>query len=224
MLDPAARNKLIEENLGYVKALAIRIRGELASASLDLEELVAHGTSGLVEAAERWDPARGVAFSTFAYYRIRGAIFDGLRKSGWLPRGEARFAVAANDFLENLGDREQPLDKAGDGLASQVADLGRALDGIATVYLTSLSAATRDRTPDAAPLASQQLEEQETLRALRAAITRLPEKERQLVEAYYFQGRTLEDAGRSLGLSKSWSSRLHARAINLLGAELAGGP
>jgi RNA polymerase sigma factor for flagellar operon FliA len=221
MLDPAARNKLIEDNLGYAKALAIQVRGELASPQ-DLEELMAHGARGLVEAAERWDPARGVTFATFAYYRIRGAIFDGMRKGGWLPR-ELRFAAAANDLLENLGDRERPPDAPRDTIEDQVAELGQALDGLSTVFLTSRSANSRELA-DAAPAASEQLEEQETLREIRAAVTRLPEKERQLVEAYYYEGQTLEAAGKRFGLSKSWCCRLHARAIQLLGAELGARP
>jgi len=220
MLDAAARNKLIEENLGYVKALALQIRAELGEIQ-DLDEMVAQGGQGLVEAAERWDPARGVAFSTFAYYRIRGSIFDGIRKTGWKSRAELRFAAAANDYLENLADREVP--GARFEIEDQVADLGRALDGVATVFLTSLSSDRRDLVADPGPSATEQLEEQETLHALRAALPHLPERERHLVEAYYFEGETLEQVGKRLGLSKSWCSRLHARAIQLLGEAIGAG-
>ena len=87
-LDKVARDRLIEEHLGYVRALAIQLKKEIAAKALDLEELVAYGSRGLVEAAERFDPDRGVAFSTFAYYRIRETIFDELRQTGWLSRSQ----------------------------------------------------------------------------------------------------------------------------------------
>jgi len=61
---------------------------------------------------------------------------------------------------------------------------------------------------------------QDTVR-VRKAIETLPEKERRLMELYYFAEKNLEEAGAELGLSKSWACRLHARAVNLLREALA---
>ena len=73
----------------------------------DLEKKDIQGWAelGLVEAANSFDPTRGVQFKTFAYYRIRGAIYDGLRKMGWYPKGQyrqMRFEMAANEYLKDV--------------------------------------------------------------------------------------------------------------------------
>jgi len=100
---PAAREKrgLIENHLALVQAIARKVKKTL-SASIDFEDLVGYGSKGLVEAAERFDPTQGVTFSTFAYYRIRGAMFDGLRTMGWYSRSDyARYRAEerANELL-----------------------------------------------------------------------------------------------------------------------------
>jgi RNA polymerase sigma factor for flagellar operon FliA len=77
----------IEECQGLVRSLASRIHRKLPP-HVDLEDLVAYGQVGLAEAARDFDPSRGSRFSTFAYYRIRGAIYDGLVKMAWFSRAE----------------------------------------------------------------------------------------------------------------------------------------
>jgi RNA polymerase sigma factor FliA len=218
------RDILIEEHLGYVKALATQLKRQI-SPRLDLDELVAFGSRGLVEAAERFDPARGASFTTFAYYRIRGAIFDGLRQMGWLSRSEyGRFSAATNEYLGNQSERQSSAAPAAASSSTEetVNELGRALGDVATIFITSLSASYQEDPPDIdTPDASARLESCEAQAAVHEAIARLPEKERRLLEGYYFQNLTLEDAGRALGLSKSWASRLHARAISLLSQSMS---
>ena len=222
-LDQTARDRLIEEHLGYVRALAIQLKKEIAGHALDLEELVAYGSSGLVEAAERFDPTRGVGFSTFSYYRIRGAIFDGLRKTGWLSRTQwGRYAAASNEYLGNVGDRAAPAEPAARQSGAEAAvELGRTLGDVAAIFLTSMGSSSHDDMPDTAqPDAPTRLEREELAVMLRESLERLPGKERHLIELYYFEDLTLEDAGKQMGLSKSWSCRLHARAVRLLAEEL----
>jgi RNA polymerase sigma factor FliA len=215
MADALDRKRLIEDHLSYVRALASQLRKEISSL-VDPEDLVAYGSKGLVEAAERFDPTRGASFTTFAYYRIRGAMVDGLRLSGWLPRrSAARFAVAADEYLANLSERTPERVPAA-AAVDPVADLGQTLDDVATIFIAALQGSEADEGIDAA----QALEEQEQRRAVRRALTRLPDKERRMIELHYFEDQSLQDAGKALGLSKSWSSRLHARAVRLLSDEL----
>lgn len=211
--------KLIEDHLGYVRALATQVRKEV-SASVEFEELVAYGSKGLVEAAERFDPSRGASFTTFAYYRIRGAIFDGLRQLGWLRRTtQARFAAAADEYLANLGDRvpDQPVASSTE---DRVAELGQVLDNVAAIFITSLAALPHEPADAAQVDASEAIEQRQARLAVQQALTQLPEKERRLLELHYFQDLSLQDAGRELGLSKSWASRLHARAVQLMARQL----
>lgn len=221
LLDRQARDRLINEHLGYVKAIAAKEKKSL-SPRLDLEEMVAYGHRGLVEAAERFDPARGVAFTTFSYYRIRGAIYDGLRQLGWLSRSQyGRFRAAANSYMENQCDREQAVQGQPSSGQDNIQDLAETLNDLATIFLTSLGDRPQNEPADIRTQDScQALECKETNEAVRNALIKLPEKERRIIELHYFQDLSLLEAGKRLGLSKSWSSRLHARAVRLLAREL----
>jgi RNA polymerase sigma factor FliA len=218
--NPSDRDQLIEEHLGYVRAIAAKVRKSL-SPNLDFDELVAYGSKGLVEAADRFDATRGVAFTTFSYYRIRGAIYDGLRQQGWLNRSQyARFSAASNSYLQNIGDREQPASGAPSNPTQAAHELAGALDDLTTVFLTSMCGDGEEPVDDATPDGEEVLEDKETRVEVRQAVQRLPDKERQLMEGYYFKNLSLEQAGKTMGLSKSWSSRLHTRAVRLLSREL----
>ena len=77
---------------------------------IDFDDLVEYGVIGLLEAADRFDPSIGANFMTFAYYRIRGAIYDGLRGMGWMSRTEyakARFEERANEYLAEVAYAEE---------------------------------------------------------------------------------------------------------------------
>jgi RNA polymerase sigma factor for flagellar operon FliA len=93
------------------------------------------------------------------------------------------------------------------------------LGGIAAVHITSLEAAAgltdeHFGAPDAA------IDSGRLGKRVRQAIQTLPERERRLMELYYFADKNLEEAGKVLGMSKSWACRLHARAVSLLRAQL----
>jgi RNA polymerase sigma factor for flagellar operon FliA len=218
------KKALVEQHLSLVQAIARKVKKTLGR-SIELDDLVAYGSKGLVEAAERFDARPGVAFSTFAYYRIRGAMFDGLRTMGWYSRADyARYRAEerANEYLQSHADREGAEGKptgAADS-AETLAAVAQLLSGVATVHITSIEAAEHvaDQT-FAAPDAG--IDPGRLGKRLREAITTLPEKERRLMEMYYFEEKTLEDAGGALGLSKSWACRLHARAVDLLRAAMS---
>jgi RNA polymerase sigma factor FliA len=218
------RDQLVKRHLGLVEAVARKLKKALGT-RVEVDDLVAYGSKGLVEAAERYDARPGVAFTTFAYYRIRGAMFDGLRTMGWYSRADyARYRAEerANEYLQSHADRPTAASGASqtaDG-ADSLAAVARLLSGVAAVHITSLeAAATVADTTFAAPDAS--LDTGRLSARVREAVKKLPEKERRLLELYYFEDKTLEEAGRALGLSKSWACRLHARAVDLLRAEMA---
>jgi RNA polymerase sigma factor for flagellar operon FliA len=218
------KNQLVEQHIALVQAIARKLKKTLGT-RVEYDDLVAYGSKGLVEAAERYDARPGVAFTTFAYYRIRGAMFDGLRTMGWYSRADyARYRAEerANEYLQSHADR--PADGGGAGQAADAADalaaVAQVLSGVAAVHITSLEAAATvaDET-FAAPDAG--IDTGRLGARVREAVKKLPEKERRLLELYYFEEKTLEEAGGALGLSKSWACRLHARAVDLLRTELA---
>jgi RNA polymerase sigma factor FliA len=222
-VDSVERGRLVENHLDLAKKAAFmifpRVRGQV-----ELEELIALANAGLAEAAQRFDPTKGAAFSTYAWYRVQGSIVDGLRKSSNLPRRTWAKLVAlraASDYLEHRGERDagalaqgaQPVEGA-----EALAQVKTALAAIRTMYMTSLEAmqdAGFDPTSPA-PTADEKLDSQRAGAKLRAAIESLPAKEQALMKKHYWEGKNLLEAGAELGISKSWASRLHAQVVEKL--------
>jgi RNA polymerase sigma factor for flagellar operon FliA len=209
------QRRLVEDHLGLVRAQAAAIVRRLPSA-IEFDDLVSYGTTGLCEAAARFEPERGLRFSTFAYYRIRGAIYDGLRTSGWLNRREwarVRERERVDAYVQSRAERAPAGAMSPD---DDLASLSDALAGAATIFVTSLEAERAGEAVADAPGPGEILELGELGTAVRRAIAGLPEQERRLVEDAYFGGKNLLEAGAALGISKSWASRLHASAIDHL--------
>jgi RNA polymerase sigma factor FliA len=209
---------LVERHLGLVRAQASDIMKSTGlPASIEFDDLVSFGTQGLIEAAQRFQPERGAVFPTFAYYRVRGAIFDGLRSFGWLNRRDyarLRERERAEAYLQSCSERAASTPPA--SLEDTVAALADALDGVATVFVTSLEAEQAAEQADLRPGADEAIAAGQLGQAVRDALRDLPDQERAIVEAFYFKDRNLQDAGRDLGISKSWASRVHAAAIDKL--------
>jgi RNA polymerase sigma factor for flagellar operon FliA len=191
---------------------------------VEFDELVALANTGLAEAAQRFDPSRGVSFQTFAWYRTQGAIYDGLRRMSQLPkRVWARLVAlrAASDYLEQRGERD-----AGAALKTipeasgpdALANVKSAMSAIRTMYMTSLEAMREggfDTAAEAAPVGDS-LDTKRLGARLRTAVDGLPDRERTLMTKVYWEGKTLVEAGLELGVSKSWASRIHASAVDRL--------
>lgn len=221
------RERLVSDNVPFVRAIAAKLKENLPR-EIEFDDLVAYGMQGLLEAAERFDARHGTSFTTFAYYRVRGAMFDGLRGMGWLPRAEyarLRFEERAAAYLQNLSDRETGAASLGASggtinVEQELRHIAEAFGGVAAVFLTSLDAGELGL--GGATVTDEQLEENERARILKRALATLPDKERRLLELYYYEDLSLGAAAEKLGLSKSWASRLHARAVTLLRDALAG--
>lgn len=224
-MESSERARLVERHLDVARRAATMIYPRVRD-HIELEELIAMANAGLAEAAARYEPDRGAAFTTFAWYRVHGAILDGLRRSSNLPRRVWAKLVAlraANDYLEHRAEREAGAAKTGAPTVSRadaLAQVKSALSAIRTMYVTSLEAlqdAGFDRSDDR-PGADAQLDRSRLGGKLRAALDALPEKERALMTKHYWEGKNLLEAGAELGISKSWASRLHAQAVERLRA------
>jgi len=224
-LSAAERQKLVDANVPFVRSIAGKIKDQLPR-EIEFDDLYNYGMQGLLEAAERYDRRHGVTFQTFAYYRVRGAMFDGLRNMGWLPRHEyarLRFEERAAAYLSNLTEREAGAAVAAVAgelvnLEDEVRQVAEALGGVAAIFVTTMEGQKEkgDVATGMTPTPQLDVERQERDVAVEEAMKELPEKERRLLQLYYFEDRPLAEVGKIMGLSKSWSSRLHARAIELL--------
>ena len=215
------RDGLISQYMPYAASIASRVCQSLSSA-VDYEEVLCNARLGLLEAAKRFDDKQEVDFRTFAYYRIKGAIYDGLRRSGWLPRtlyAKIKFEEAANEYLQNRSLGSAAENKIQRNTYDKVEEnsVAETVNSLASIYIISLDASDDLEVEDAeSGNIEQRTEFMQIRRHMRDAISTLPEKEKFLIMMYYFQNRTLEEVGVKLGLSKSWTSRLHARALSLL--------
>jgi RNA polymerase sigma factor for flagellar operon FliA len=210
--------------LDLVDLNARQVARRLAAAPTTLDDLRSFGREGLLQAARSFDPARGVPFRRWANMRIRGAMIDGVRQWGQLPRRvyqELRTMAAADDVQEALSEESA----AAPVTTPEAADrrLTTYLAGLATsMSLGSLGSTEShegvldEREPGPEEIASKA----ELVERVRAIVRRLPDAERTLIERHYFADETLDQAAASLGLSKSWGSRLHARAIERIAKEL----
>lgn len=208
------RDELIERYLPYVRSIAQSIVSKLP-AQIDINDLIGYGRIGLIEAVERFDRTRGVSFKTFAYYRIKGAIYDGLRQIGWFSRSEfarIRFEQNANELMTSHSN----VEVRGQSVDDEVQEVEAIFSGIVSAYMLSLDSAESLNTPEDKASPDEDYETNEFRSIVRQAISQLPENERKLIEYYYYHDLTLEEIGNKLGLSKSWTSRLHAKCLQHL--------
>lgn len=222
--DPGEVQSLMAEGQGLVRSLAVRISQNIPF-RMDLDDLVAYGQLGLAEAAHDFDPEEGCQFTTFAYYRIRGAIYDGLAKMSWTNRArynKLRYQRMADETLRQSQSEEVPT--PGDSVSDDATWFRNSVRRLGVVFLAShLGNEDEDQGSEfvdrAAPpptvVASQEIAEK-----LRALMETLPHVERSILRNVYFEGTTLQEAADRAGVSKSWASRLHAKGLEQLARSL----
>jgi RNA polymerase sigma factor for flagellar operon FliA len=205
------REELILGNLSLVRHILGRLAARLPR-GVDMDNLEAAGVLGLVEAANRYEPERGINFKTFAYTRIRGAIYDELRRNSPLPQElleqiarvrQAMQSLTPPVSIETLAAQSglNP-DEVTECLAAMRLTRNISWDDIAASSQGQIASASAADRPDL------RLEAAERKRLLVEAITHLPEIERLIVTLYYMEELRLKEIGFVLGLSESRVSRL----------------
>lgn len=196
---------------------------------VERQELWNAGALGLVEAANRFDPDTGIPFARFAAIRIRGAVLDSTRSRDWASRGVRRAArelSEADEALQRRLGRHPSTQELADELgvdaeevdqrraAAETAcllhldqQLGGEEDGEPTTLGELVQELTTDRLPEDA------LEQRELVGTLRAAVSHLPERLRDVLERYYYRGEYLRDIAESLEVTEARASQLRAEAV-----------
>ena len=205
-----------------VRSIAQSVRKKLPS-HIELDDLIGYGSIGLMEAIRSFRTGQGTTFKTFAFYRIRGAMYDGLRKIGWLSRSayaEHKFRQKANEFLQTHSGSAEGIVKR--TLEAETSEVKQVLQDLVPVCLLSMEAVDRIASADNSDTPETELLESQTKESLKKAVSRLEERERLLVQYYYFDDLTLDEAAEKLEISKSWASRLHFRVLSKIKASLTG--
>ena len=216
------RDALVERYRPYVYSIAKQVSNSFP-VKIDFEELVGYGMVGLLEAAERFDPRRKVTFVTFSYYRIKGAIFDGLRQMGILTRTPneawARREAALNDLVQTAADDE--IEGASGSVTDDIQTVEKFVDSLIPAYLLSLSEENAPDVADSRELPNASVEMRETIKIVRETVRELPEREREIIESLYFRQVSTTELAKKMGVNKSWVSRLHSKAVTRLRQRLA---
>jgi RNA polymerase sigma factor for flagellar operon FliA len=222
-LSPSAlgkRNALVEQYYGYVDLVVSRLIRSMRLPPPMKEEFISAGLFGLIEAAGRFKPERGLEFKTFAFLRIKGAVIDYIRTSCDLT-GYAYRRLRALEVAQQL--REGQLEGRMVSRREDKQDFEEGVDYLERMAVVFRLAGQSEE--EAAAGAPEQealdpelnLEKRRTGKKIREIVATLPEKERIIIEQHYFQDRKLVDVAEQFaGLSKSWVSRLHDRAIEML--------
>jgi RNA polymerase sigma factor for flagellar operon FliA len=197
--DPLAREWLVVHYASLVKFVAGRLAAGLPK-RVEIGDLVSSGVFGLMNAIDRFDPALGFKFETYAIPRIRGAILDSLRSLDWVPRSVRSKARTVENAISDLEhELKRPLDHV-------VADNTAASTHGGASYVPS---------PDSVVEAS------ELRKIMRSEIKRLPERERTVLVLYYEENLTLGEIGDVLGVTESRVSQIHTKAVLQLRSRLA---
>lgn len=210
------RNALAEHYLPLVKIVAGRIAISLPQ-HVERDDLLSSGFFGLLDAIDRYDLDRKNKFETYAGVRVRGAILDYLRAKDWIPvalRQKIRRYEQAVSEIEGACGRAATNEEIAEKLGITAEELA-ALEkraSVATViplddYLRTDTLIETGDGPDA------RLEKEELKETLAAAIERLPEKERRVVELYYYEELTLKEISVLMSLSEARISQLHTKAV-----------
>jgi RNA polymerase sigma factor for flagellar operon FliA len=232
--EPALRDRLILHYAPLVKYVAGRV-GSGLPAHVEQADLVSYGTFGLIDAITRFEPTREVKFESYAMARIRGAIIDELRNTDWIPRSvrmKARQFERTVAELEAKFHRTPTDEEVADEMDMDVEDIRKFLGQLSLVNVVALdellgddeggSPSLGDTLQDSSALDPQAMAEHGEARQLLArAVEHLPEREKVVVSLYYFEGLTLADIGRVLGVTESRICQLHTKAVLHLRTKLA---
>jgi len=218
---PEDREALILACLPYVKSSAYRL-SIYANPSQDANDLINAGIIGLIDALDRYDPAKGASFKNYSRYRIRGSIMDEVRSMDWVPystREKARKIEKAYAELERNEDKAPDEEDIARLVGVSLDKYHEALLEISRMTLSLLEDTFcdgdgRNVLEDTdADSPEEKLVYAETENELGQAIDNLSEKERLVVTLYYYEEMTMKEIGQVIDVSESRVCQIHSSAI-----------
>jgi RNA polymerase sigma factor FliA len=221
----ADRDQLIVFYAPLVKYVAGRIASGLPQ-NVDQSDLVSYGMFGLIDAITKFDPERGFKFETYAIARIKGAILDELRSIDWVPRSvraKAKSVERAMSKLESELHRAPTDDEIAAELDISSSQLNAVYNQISSLGMVALdemlsfgggdSMSFCDTLADRREGPGGQYERVEMRQLLGEAINRMGDREKIVLTLYYYEGLTLAEIGKVLGVTESRVCQIHTKAV-----------
>jgi RNA polymerase sigma factor for flagellar operon FliA len=222
---------LIMKYAPLIKYIATRIAARLPM-HIEIQDLINSGVLGLMDAIQKFDPAKEVKFETYAEYRIKGSILDSLRALDWVPRSVRKVATMLEntyaDLEKKLGRPAQDEEVA-EAMDVDVDKLHKLMSRVSHVSMVSLERDSRNSTQTSlldrliSPgdvTGFDKLDTEELRDVLAESIERLPEKEQTVVALYYYDEMTMKQIGKVLNLTESRVSQIHTKAVLRLRGKL----
>ncbi|SEN32957.1 FliA/WhiG family RNA polymerase sigma factor [Paenibacillus sp. OV219] len=222
--DIEAKKRLIEHYLTLVDYVTNRMAIGLPK-NVSKDDLASNGVMGLIDAIEKFDYRRGLQFETYASWRIRGAIIDGLRSGDWVPRSvreKAKKIEEAYQLLEQQYMRSVSDSEISEYLAVSEKEFGVMLQEIAVTTVCSLEDPIREEESETrlsllvdekAKNPDYKVHEFFLKESLIRGIDRLTVKERTVISLFYYEELSLSEIAEVMSLSPSRISQLHSKAI-----------
>lgn len=221
------REYYITEYAPLIKTVAGRLAMRLPS-HVDHNDLLSAGIMGLLDAIEKFDPEKGVAFKSYAEFRIRGAMLDELRSMDWVPRSvrkNAKILEKAYGTVERRTMKPASDEEVAQELGVDLDSFYRLLDqtkGISIFNEEDLGDLMSHKKLSNWWQAHQgsmmtdpavSLDLREVKEVLAEAIDALPKNERIVITLYYYEELTMKEIGEVIGYTESRISQLHTKAV-----------
>ena len=222
------KEQIVAKYIPLVKYIASRVSmGK--NKYMEYEDLVSYGMIGLMDAMSKYDETKGMKFSSYASIRIKGAMIDEIRKNRPISKGAMdklnRYNEAV-EFLQKKNFREPTIEEIATYMNLSINDIGEIENYINYISVVSLENVIFSDGEDItvmgiiedknSPSPEQSYEKEEQVEILAKAIEALKEKDRIVLNLYYYEELTLKEIGKVLNVSESRVCQLHSRAIRNL--------
>ena len=226
----STKEQIIKEYIPLVKHIASRI--SLGKTKyIEYEDLVSYGIIGLMDAISKFDVEKGVKFSSYAALRIRGSMIDEIRKQRPISKGAMEKLAKYNEVIEQLQIefmREPTQEEIAKRLGyskQEILEIEGYINYMSVVSLENILYSDDDEVAvmgiiedKKSPSPEQDFERKEEIEILAKCIEKLKEKDRIVLNLYYYEELTLKEIGQVLEVSESRVCQLHSRAIRNLRA------
>jgi len=225
-MTPDNKSRLIRENIELVDILVGRLVTQVPS-FMSRDDMKSAGMLGLIDAANKFDAAKKILFKTFAEHRIRGAIFDEMRKLDWFSRSlRDKYTKISRtiSYLENRLGRDPEDQEVADELEIDLGEYHAQLAQVSHLGCVSLNE-TLDRSDDGATFLDSlestnpfdtpghRLEAEELAMVISEVLQFLNEKERLVISLLYYEELTNKEIAEAMNLSEGRVSQLHSQAL-----------